>query len=154
MEINRFNIRAYGILLNDRQEVLLVHEKNAGTAFTKFPGGGLEFGEGIKDCLVREYKEETGIDIQVDKHIYTTDFFQQSAFRKTDQLISVYYAVSSAQWHTIRLDEHTIVNGERSECLRFVWIKLNELNENMLTFPVDKLVSRLLIQDILSPSTK
>lgn len=144
MEINRFNVRVYGVLINDKQEVLLVHEKVGGTEFVKFPGGGLEFGEGIKDCLIREYKEETGIDVEVDQHVYTTDFFQQSAFKKTDQLISVYYTVSSGASHQIRLDEHTVANGEKTECLRFFWVKLSELNESMLTFPVDKLVSRIL----------
>lgn len=143
MEIDRFNIRAYGVLINDKQEVLLVHEKTGGIEFTKFPGGGLEFGEGIKDCLVREYKEETGIDVAVGKHIYTTDFFQQSAFKRTDQLISVYYAVSSDQTDEIPLDVQMILNGEKTQCLRFFWVKLNELHEDMLNFPVDKLVSKL-----------
>lgn len=142
--ISRFNLRVYGLLLNDRNEVLLAHEKVGDFAFTKFPGGGLEFGEGIKDCLVREFKEETGIDVEAGAHIYTTDFFQQSAFVKTDQLISIYYFVSSAQCGNIRLDQHELINGERTESVRFSWVKLNELDENILTFPVDKLVARML----------
>ena len=148
MEIDRFNIRVYGILINDKQDVLLVHEKIGGTEFVKFPGGGLEFGEGIRDCLLREYKEETGIDVEVKNHIYTTDFFQQSAFKRTDQLIAVYYRVSSVWWRNIRLDEHTVTNGERTEYLRFFWVKLSELDENMLTFPVDKMVSGLLTGNV------
>ncbi|MCH5686994.1 NUDIX domain-containing protein [Niabella sp. W65] len=42
---------------------------------TKFPGGGLELGEGTRDCIIRECKEEIGVDVEVADHIYTTDFF-------------------------------------------------------------------------------
>jgi 8-oxo-dGTP diphosphatase len=141
---HRFNIRVYGILHNDLGQVLLVHEKKDDFRFTKFPGGGLEWGEGIVDCLVREFREETGLEIKVDDHFYTTGFFQQSAFRKTDQLISIYYKVTASGWASLRLDEHEVVTGGVRESFRFAWVPVNELDESMLTFPVDKYVSNLL----------
>ena len=58
MEISQFNIRVYGILINERNEVLLTDEYRFGTEITKFPGGGLEFGEGTIDCIKREMMEE------------------------------------------------------------------------------------------------
>lgn len=145
MAIDRFNIRVYGILLNEQDEVLLVHERIGEMAFTKFPGGGLEFGEGIKDCLKREYKEETGLDVEVGQHLYTTDFFQQSAFRQADQLIAVYYRVTAPDTLSLRLDEHEVLNEGRTEHFRFAWVRLDELDETMLTFPVDKLVCRMIL---------
>ena len=54
----RFNIRVYGIVVNDRNELLVSDELVKGMQFTKFPGGGLEWGEGTQDCLVREFREE------------------------------------------------------------------------------------------------
>lgn len=143
MSIDRFNIRVYGLLLNEKQEVLLAHEKIGDFQFTKFPGGGLEFGEGINDCLVREFKEETGIDVMVKNHLYTTDFFQQSAFKKTDQLISVYYLVAPMQdTSLISLEEQEVQNGNRTEYLRFFWVPVHELHESMVTFPVDQYIIR------------
>jgi ADP-ribose pyrophosphatase YjhB (NUDIX family) len=144
MADKRFNIRVYGILENSSNEVLLVHERINDFAFTKFPGGGLEFGEGIKDCLIREFREETGLTVEVSDHVYTTDFFQESAFCNTDQLISVYYRVKSGNTLSIRLDEHEIQNNGRTESLRFFWVKREELKESMLTFPIDKLVCGLI----------
>ena len=44
-----FNIRVYGILINDAKQVLVSDEYIRGTYITKFPGGGLEFGEGTRD---------------------------------------------------------------------------------------------------------
>ena len=91
-----FNIRVYGILINAKNEVLVSDENIRGMLVTKFPGGGLEFGEGTIDCLVREFKEELDLSIEVADHIYTTDFFQISAFNKEHQIISIYYKVKAA----------------------------------------------------------
>ena len=87
----RFNIRVYGILINDKKQVLVADEYVRGGLYTKFPGGGLEFGEGTRDCLKRELKEELGIEAAIGDHVYTTDYFQMSAFRPDDQIISIYY---------------------------------------------------------------
>ena len=48
-----FNIRVYGILINEQHQLLVSDEYIRGNYYTKFPGGGLEFGEGTRDCLVR-----------------------------------------------------------------------------------------------------
>ena len=86
-----FNIRIYGVLKDENNRVLVSDEYIRGSYITKFPGGGLEFGEGTRDCLKREFKEETNLDVTIGQHIYTTDFFQISAFNNRDQIISIYY---------------------------------------------------------------
>ena len=85
-----FNLRVYGILLNAQRQVLVSDEFIRGNYYTKFPGGGLEFGEGTRECLQREFKEEMDLAVEVGEHIYTTDFFQMSAFRPDHQIISIY----------------------------------------------------------------
>jgi 8-oxo-dGTP diphosphatase len=60
----RFNVRVYGILIHE-ENVLVSDEYIKGKFITKFPGGGLEFGEGTLDCVVREFKEELGLDVEV-----------------------------------------------------------------------------------------
>lgn len=139
MEINRFNIRVYGLLENNLNEVLLVNERVNDFAFTKFPGGGLELGEGTIDGLKREFKEELGIDVQVESHFYTTDFFQQSGFRANEQLISIYYKVTCLNpLSDIRLDAFEIINGQQKETLHFFWQAKSTLHADMVTFPIDK----------------
>ena len=88
-----FNLRVYGVLVNDQKQVLVSDELIRGMYITKFPGGGLELGEGTRDCLRREFKEELDLDVQVGEHIYTTDYYQQSAFNPDHQIISIYYFV-------------------------------------------------------------
>ncbi len=144
MEINRFTIRVYGLLLNENQELLLVHEKMPHLHFTKFPGGGMEFGEGTRDCLKREFMEETGLEVEIGDHIYTTDFFQPSAFKQGDQLMAIYYQVLLQNTNqTLSLEENTIYAGGKAETLRFFWKNINEISpEQDLTFPIDRIVAR------------
>ena len=86
-----FNVRVYGVLLDESKRLLVSDEFIRGQFYTKLPGGGLEIGEGTRDCLAREFKEETGLTVTIGKHIYTTYFFIISAFNNKDKIISIYY---------------------------------------------------------------
>ena len=103
--MERFNIRVYGILINDQKQLLVSDEFIRGKYYTKFPGGGLEFGEGTRDCLKREFVEEMNLQVEVLEHLYTTDFFQESAFRPGDQIISIYYLVKPLENISVRLSD-------------------------------------------------
>jgi mutator protein MutT len=136
-----FNIRVYGILINENGEVLLSDERRFGKYFTKFPGGGLEFGEGVKDCLIREFQEELGIAISVGDLVYLTDFYQVSAFNEEDQLISIYYKVFTREFDHIRAKSIPFdFEGDAIESHR--WISLTDLTEKDVTFPIDQFVVR------------
>ena len=129
--MKKFNIRVYGILINQNKEILVLDETRNGHSFTKFPGGGLEWGEGFKECLEREFEEELGLKVNVSKLFYLNDDFVVSAFQPLDQLFSVYYLIS--------LSEGTkILQKTDSEVPR--WISLHHIQEQDLTFPVDKRV--------------
>jgi len=114
-----------------------------GTYMTKFPGGGLEYGEGTIDCLKREFKEELNIDIEIKSHFYTTDFFQPAMFFNNMQLISIYYLVDSKQSATIKTT--AIINDipEEEGAQAFRWVNINELIPASLTFPIDQKVASL-----------
>lgn len=147
--MGRFNIRIYGVLMDDRKRVLVSDEYIRGAFFTKFPGGGLEFGEGTRDCLQREFREETGLEVTIGEHIYTTDFFQISAFNNNDQIISIYYFVhGDATQLAVKTDRFDFlphqVSDPEGEAEVFRWIEWNDLHEDMMDLPIDKLVTRLI----------
>ena len=77
--VDKFNIRVYGLWI-DGTKVLIADEQMRGLQMVKFPGGGLKHGEGLLDGLRREFIEETGLEIEIQDHFYTTDYFQKSAF--------------------------------------------------------------------------
>jgi len=137
-----FTIRVYGLLINNRQEVLIAEEMYKNRYMVKFPGGGLEFGEGTAACLVREFKEELGLDVLVENHFYTTDFFIASAFDPEVQLLSIYYRVSTkADFQPpVKTLNRTV---EEDEIFRFVSIA--DLNPRaFFSFPIDQHVGELL----------
>jgi len=136
--MKKFNIRVYGILINDQQQVLVSDEERLGFQFTKFPGGGLEWGEGLIDSLKREFKEELNLEIEVLDLFYITDFFQVSAFHEHDQLISIYYLVSSHESKAIFVNKEATYSDLKEQ---HRWIDLNVISENDFTFPIDKLIA-------------
>ncbi len=141
----QFVIRVYGILINDRKEVLLSDEYRFGMEMTKFPGGGLRFGEGPEDCMHREAMEEFGQPVEIICHFYTTGFYQKAMFFDNHQLISIYYRISlpdpvSFKTTVKPFDFPELIDGSQS----FRWKDINELKSDDLTFPVDKVVAEIL----------
>jgi len=143
-----FNVRVYGLLINDRNEVLISDEQEFGKRFSKFPGGGLEYGEGLIDGLKREFMEECNMDIEVREHFYTTDFFVKSIFNEA-QLISVYYLVNNVKpVELVIKSEPFDFDGGGDVLQSFRWVGVKDLKKNDLTFPVDQYVVELLHQQL------
>ncbi len=141
-----FNVRVYGLLINSANEVLLSDEYEYGQNFTKFPGGGLELGEGLIDALKREFIEECNAEVEVTGHFYTTDFYEKSAFNES-QVISIYYFVKAV--HPLELSFKTkIFDFDTDSIQSFRWVKISELNETDVTFKTDQAVVKLLRQSI------
>ncbi len=146
------NIRVYGILINDENQLLLSDEFIRGEYYTKFPGGGLEFGEGTRDCLKREFREEMDLNVEVGEHIYTTDHYQISAFNKEHQIISIYYFVKALEPIKVALknkefdfDEDQLkIYAKKNEIETFRFIDLELFSRDSVTLPIDKIVASML----------
>jgi len=142
--LGNFNIRVYGLAI-ENQHILLSDERFRGVKMTKFPGGGLEFGEGTFDCLKREAMEEFGSSIEIISHYYTTDYFQPALFFNNTQLISIYYLIKIDNSKKIPVSSQPIFPAAENEP-NFRWAPLSELNTDMLTFPIDKKVAEMVIK--------
>lgn len=145
-----FNVRVYGILINEKNELLVADEYIRGGYYTKFPGGGLEFGEGTRDCLQREFLEEMNLKVEVGEHVYTTDFFQLSAFQPDQQIISIYYHVKALEEIKVPLrtkpfdfdeDQLRIYEAKR-EIETFRFIPWHEVSEESVNLPIERIVIR------------
>jgi 8-oxo-dGTP diphosphatase len=147
-----FNIRVYGILINELKQVLVSDEFIRGNYYTKFPGGGLEAGEGTRDCLKREFMEEMNLKVEIGDHIYTTDFYQQSAFNPEHQIISIYYYVKALEPITAPLrnkefdfDERELAIYEKEkEIETFRFIDWDLFSADNVTLPIDKIVAGII----------
>jgi len=147
-----FNVRVYGVLINEQKQVLVSDEYIRGSYYTKFPGGGLELGEGTRDCLRREFKEEMDLEVEIGEHVYTTDFYQVSAFNPAHQIISIYYNVTALEEIKVPLrtkefdfDEQQMEVYNRTKMTEtFRFIDWNNFSEEKITLPIDKIVASLI----------
>jgi 8-oxo-dGTP diphosphatase len=145
-------VRVYGILINEHRQILLSDELIGGKYITKFCGGGLEEGEGTRECLKREFMEEMNLNVEVLEHFYTTDFYQPSAFRAGDQILSIYYYVKALDildvpvnakpfdFSALQLEKYKTTM--QIETFRFV--DLNNYGPDDMTLPIDKVVAGLI----------
>ncbi len=137
--IDKINVRVYAAVLKNRC-VLALQEEYAGQQLLKFPGGGLEFGEGILDCLHREFEEELNLKIENLRHFYTQEEFLVSRFRPNEQLLTIYYIAE-----IVDVDDLII----RDACIEKIeWVSLDS-EENPFPLPVDMIVFDLLKQKFL-----
>ncbi|WP_432710386.1 NUDIX domain-containing protein [Pedobacter sp.] len=141
-----FNVRVYGLLIDPERGILISDEQSEGKRFSKFPGGGLELGEGLKDALKREFIEECATEIEVLEHFYTTDFYEKSSFNNS-QILSIYYFVKELHpLDHLAFTNHPFDFGKNSN-QSFRWIPLKDLKVSDVTFKTDQtVVERLLAQ--------
>lgn len=141
--MRRFNVRVYGLLIEEGR-VLVSDEFIKGNRITKFPGGGLEFGEGTMDCVKREFMEELNLQVEVISHFYTTDFFVASAFAPDSQVISIYYLVKTSDTKSINVSDEIHQHDHKEGSQSFRWIHLEDLSSDDVTLIIDKRVAELL----------
>jgi len=146
-----FTIRVYGILLNQKKQVLVSDEHIRGNYYTKFPGGGLELGEGTRDCLKREFLEEMNLQVEVGAHLYTTDYFQMSAFNPADQIIAIYYFAKALAPITVPIrtipfdfdEREKKIYEEKRQTETFRFIDWNDFSAESVTLPIDKIAASM-----------
>jgi len=147
-----FNLRVYGVFINEKKQILVSDEYIREKYYTKFPGGGMEIGEGTRECLKREFKEEMDLAIEVGAHLYTTDYYQQSAFNPEQQIISIYYYVEPLEPIKFPMrekafdftEEQLKIYKEKTSIETFRFIDLKDFSEENVTLPIDKIVAGLI----------
>ncbi len=137
--IDKINVRVYATIVKDKK-VLVLHEEYVGEQLMKFPGGGLEFGESVLECVQRELDEELNIKVKNIEHLYTQEDFLVSKFRNSEQLLTIYYLAEM-------IDENELLILD--PCIdKIEWVSL-ETKENPFPLPIDKIVFDVLKKKFL-----
>ena len=137
--IDKINVRVYATIVKDKK-VLVLHEEYVGEQLMKFPGGGLEFGESVLECVQRELDEELNIKVKNIEHLYTQENFLVSKFRNSEQLLTIYYLAEM-------IDENELLILD--PCIdKIEWVSL-ETEENPFPLPIDKIVFYVLKKKFL-----
>lgn len=121
-----FNFRVAGVLLHDNK--ILLHQMSSEKSYS-LPGGRVEINEDSKKALIREYYEEIGIEIEVDRLLWVNEsFFRQRSVRHHE--LCFYYLIHQTGGLNILVNnqfygQELAKNG--FPFLEFFWMKLDEL---------------------------
>lgn len=145
VRVDRFTIRVYGIWINEKEEVLVSDERVAGRRITKFPGGGLEPGEGPAECVKREWQEELHVAIRIHSQFYFTDDFVASFLNDGRQVISLYYRVDVLEPPTVSIKKKAFdFEKDREGAQAFRFIPLGQISRDDFSLPIDRKVGEML----------
>lgn len=88
-ETLRPRVRVAGILIENNKILLIEHLKK-NKKYWLVPGGGVDWGESTAEALIREYKEETNLDITVEKFLFLSETI---APNKKKHVINLYFQI-------------------------------------------------------------
>lgn len=89
MEKIRPRVRVAGILIENERILLIEHSKND-KKYWLVPGGGVDWGESTAESLIREYKEETNLDIEVESFLFLSETIAPD---KEKHVINLYFKI-------------------------------------------------------------
>ena len=116
--MQKFRVALYGVLVEDRK-VLLANTRVPSGLITNFPGGGLELGEAPLEAVPREFREETGLHVEVKELLFCSQQFQQNPEYPTEQLMHIYYRVERSGG--------ALIDGNDDDVAGVSWVALAEL---------------------------
>jgi 8-oxo-dGTP diphosphatase len=90
-EDKKFTIRCRAVIINEGKILVVKHVGN--TTFAALPGGHLEWGEDIKECLEREVIEELGVRPEIGKLLYINNFQD----KKNEQSIEFFFEIKNGK---------------------------------------------------------
>jgi len=92
----KIHLGVYGLCMRDDKILVIKKSRGAYINLYDLPGGRLEFGESIEECLKREYNEEIGVGINIIKLIgvfeYQCDYLKRGIMTHLHH-VGVYYLV-------------------------------------------------------------
>ena len=121
------------LLLENQNKILLMKRKNTGYGDGKYslPGGHVEANEEIRKALVREAKEEIGININVED----VEFYKVLNRKVSENQEYVDFVFKTNRW------SGDVSNNEKDKCEEIIWADKDQIPENTLDF-IPKLLSK------------
>lgn len=95
------------IVISDDSQILLVRHRKGNRLYWVLPGGRLEYGETFAECAVRELKEETGLDIEIEKFCFLSEAIAPDRSR---HIVNIYLK-GRVVGGTVRLGNEPVLAG-------------------------------------------
>ena len=77
-------VRTRAVIFDEKGRILVQHHSSSKPDFYRLPGGGVRYREKAEDCLVREIREEAGLDAKADRLLWVRDFLDQFSYHSVE----------------------------------------------------------------------
>ena len=133
-EMIKFNARCYALIRSNQNRVLVMMERWQGVDLNKFPGGGLELGEGLLECIYREIDEEFQESEHLSyRHLFTPTECFASRFKPNEQLLLTYFTSQALAKEEL----WKLIPGDKN-LLGMKWLELKAENAEWFTLESDR----------------
>ncbi len=123
------DIRTVGVLVKNNK--ILVQRDKDGNEYA-LPGGHIKIGETLEDGLIREYKEETGIDIKIKHMLWSEECFWEWGCRQAHN-IAFYYLIEEYDGFEIP-DVGEFVSHKDNCNVVIGWMDIDQI-QNVVIYP-------------------
>lgn len=146
--IDEVVVRTKALLINDKDEITLGYSHKT----YQFPGGHLEPNESIEECLIREVKEESGIELKEIKEepfvkiVYYTKDYRNSGKNRKNEIY--YYIIKTNQKYDLKnisLDE-----WEKDGNFTIEVIPLKDLDKILIDSIPDNPMNKIIVEEMLT----
>jgi 8-oxo-dGTP diphosphatase len=117
------------IVISRDNNILLVKHRKGNRQYWVLPGGRLEYGETFQECAVREIKEETGLDVEVDDFVFLSEAIAPDRSR---HIVNI-YLTAHVVGGIMKVGDEPVLAGVD-------YVPLDDLNRLTLFPPVGKTV--------------
>ncbi|MDO8493706.1 MAG: NUDIX domain-containing protein [bacterium] len=111
-ENKKFVIRCRAIIIHDGKLLVVKHPHN--TSFAALPGGHLEWGEDVIECMSREIEEELGVKPEIGRLLYINTF----ADGENSQPMEFFFEVKNGKDY---VDSEKLVRSHAHEIAEIIW---------------------------------
>lgn len=147
-DIDEVVVRTKGLIINDKDEITLGYSHKT----YQFPGGHLEYGESLDECLKREIKEETGIELEevalnpFVKIIYYTKNYRDSGKNRKNEIY--YYIIKTNK--VFNMDEASLDEWEQDGNYIVKVIPLKNVKKVLFDSIPDNPMNKIIVEEMLN----
>jgi 8-oxo-dGTP diphosphatase len=117
------------VVVIDDNKILLVRHRKGNRQYWVLPGGRLEYGETFHECAVRELREETGFDVEIQDFLFLSEAIAPDRSR---HIVNIYLR-AKVVGGTMRLGNEPVLAGVD-------FVPLSELDHITLFPPIGKTI--------------
>jgi 8-oxo-dGTP pyrophosphatase MutT (NUDIX family) len=125
-EQGRFNYRVCGMIIHNNK-ILAMHDQRS--PYYYLPGGRVKLGETVEEAVLREIREELGIDAKIVRPLwFNQGFFTEDVTGEQFHEICLYFLMDISQTDLLSRGEQFVLN-ENNQRHTFEWLDFDRLKD-------------------------